>query len=85
VGWKYYLLFIILTTINIPLVWYFFPETKGLSLEEIGLQFGDEVAAHLTDLSDEQRQELDKAIVEGEMVPSAVHVEGRGHVKGSAV
>ncbi|KAI9870980.1 MAG: hypothetical protein M1830_003560, partial [Pleopsidium flavum] len=44
VGWKYYLLFILLTVINIPIIYYYFPETKGLSLEEINEKFGDEVA-----------------------------------------
>jgi Sugar (and other) transporter len=62
IGWKYYLLFIILTAINIPLVWCFFPETKGLSLEEIGERFGDEVVVHLTHITDEQKKVLDEVI-----------------------
>lgn len=62
IGWKYYLLFIVLTAINIPLIWYFCPETKRLSLEEIGEKFGDEVAVHLTDLTEEERLQLDKVI-----------------------
>lgn len=62
VGWKYYLLFIVLTTINIPLVWYFFPETKGLSLEEIGDKFGDEVAVHLTNGTAEEKKQLDETV-----------------------
>jgi hypothetical protein len=62
VGWKYYLLFIILTSINIPLFWYFAPETKGLSLEEIGEQFGDEIGVHLTHITDEERKKLDAEI-----------------------
>lgn len=77
VGWKYYLLFIILTSINIPLVWYFFPETKGLSLEEIGEKFGDEVAVHLTDLTEEQRRELDRVIESEKDVASTFHTETR--------
>lgn len=72
VGWKYYLLFIILTAINIPLVWWLFPETKGLSLEEIGAVFGDEVAVHLTDLTEEERKDLDKVIAADD---SAIHLE----------
>jgi hypothetical protein len=54
IGWKFYLLFIILTAINIPLIWYFFPETMGLSLEEIGERFGDEIVIHLRDVSNER-------------------------------
>ncbi len=74
VGWKYYLLFIILTVINIPLVVYFFPETKGLSLEEIGEKFGDEVVVHLTDLTDEERRQLDDTIANKDG-SEAAHVE----------
>lgn len=77
VGWKYYLLFIILTVINIPLIWYYFPETKGLSLEEIGEKFGDEVVLHLTDLTDEQRAELDREIAANKDQSGAVHVESK--------
>lgn len=62
VGWKYYLLFIILSVINIPLMWFYFPETKGLALEEIGEKFGDEVIIRLTGLTGEQKEDLDKAI-----------------------
>lgn len=74
VGWRYYLLFIILTAINLPLVIYFFPETKGLSLEEIGERFGDEVVVHLTDLSEEERLKLDEKI-SAEKGSVADHVE----------
>jgi hypothetical protein len=45
-----------------PFIWYFFPKTKGRALEEIGKKFGDEVVIHLTGLSDEQKEDLDKAI-----------------------
>ena len=75
VGWKYYLLFIILTAINIPIIYSLFPETKGLSLEEIGEKFGDEVAVYITGLTDEQRAELDERIVLEKA--SATHVESK--------
>lgn len=46
VGWKYYLVFVIVPLCGVPIL-YFFPETKGLTLEEVGAIFGDEVPAEL--------------------------------------
>lgn len=77
VGWKYYLLFIILTVINIPIIWWYFPETKGLSLEEIGEKFGDEVVVHLTHITTAERQQLDRTIEAEKVGDHAVHVEGK--------
>lgn len=48
IGWKYYLIFIIISFVFAPIFWYFSPETKGISLEKIGALFGDEVAVHPT-------------------------------------
>ncbi|CAK7201478.1 hypothetical protein SEUCBS139899_004182 [Sporothrix eucalyptigena] len=53
IGWKYYLLFIILPSINVVLIKLFCPETKGLSLEEINGVFNDQVAMQLTHIDGE--------------------------------
>ncbi|CDK27157.1 unnamed protein product [Kuraishia capsulata CBS 1993] len=45
IGWKYYLIFVCLSFINFWIVFFIFPETKGLSLEEIGALFGEDVNA----------------------------------------
>ncbi|KAF8440307.1 sugar transporter [Boletus edulis BED1] len=45
VGWKFYLLFVFLNAVDLILIVIFFPETKGKSLEEMGVVFGDEVDA----------------------------------------
>lgn len=44
IGWKYYLIFLVLSAIMVGIIYFFFPETKGLSLEEMSRVFGDPVA-----------------------------------------
>ncbi len=59
---KYYLVFIIVTTLMLPYAALRFPETKGLSLEEIGALFGDEVVFDLHNLSTEEQKALDARV-----------------------
>jgi hypothetical protein len=49
IKWRYYVIFICLTLINVVIVYFWCPETKGLSLEEINEKFGDDVATRFTD------------------------------------
>ena len=52
IGWKFYLCFIIPGTIGAVLMWIFWPDTKGLPLEEIAAIFGDadEVAIYQAEI-----------------------------------
>ncbi|KAH7344744.1 putative MFS monosaccharide transporter [Rhizoctonia solani] len=43
IGYRFYALFIALNLCTVIIVWAYFPETKGLSLEEIAVLFGDEI------------------------------------------
>jgi MFS family permease len=43
-GWRYYFLFVVIPLVGVVFVWRYWPETKGATLEGIGLAFGDEVA-----------------------------------------
>ncbi|KAK5224289.1 hypothetical protein LTR47_009900 [Exophiala xenobiotica] len=76
IGWRFYLIFIILPAIMIPVVIKFFPETKNLSLEEIGALFGDEVALDITHLSEKERQELEERISRPLASPQIEESEG---------
>ena len=59
IGWKYYLVIICWCIVFIPMIYFFWPETARLSLEEIAAKFGDDVAVHINDIPEDQRRELD--------------------------
>lgn len=63
IGWKYYLVFSVLTFFMIILIWFYWPETKGLSLEEINSLFGEDVAIDISHLTAEDRKALDQSIL----------------------
>ncbi|KAK5209652.1 hypothetical protein LTR47_009050 [Exophiala xenobiotica] len=65
VGWKFYIIFIILPLLGAGLMWKFFPETKLLTLEEISRLFGDEVALDINQLSTEEKLALDRELAKG--------------------
>jgi MFS family permease len=43
IGWKYYIVFVVTNIVAGVVFLVFFPETKGLSLEEMAILFGDDV------------------------------------------
>ncbi|KAK7202704.1 general substrate transporter [Myxozyma melibiosi] len=50
IGWKYYLVFICMTLVCTTLIVFTFPETRGLTLEEVNSKFGDQVELPMTAL-----------------------------------
>jgi sugar porter (SP) family MFS transporter len=61
VGWKFYLLIICWCVFYLPIIYFCFPETAQLTLEEIGERFGDDIAWKITDPnanSEEQKRVL---------------------------
>ena len=47
-------------------IYFYWPETARLSLEEIGKQFGDEVAVHVNDATDEEKAALDRQLIQSQ-------------------
>jgi len=62
VGWKFYLAFIIPGSIGGVVMWVFFPNTKGIPLEEVAAIFGDadEVAVYERDLVEDSQIVMEK-------------------------
>ena len=48
IGWRTYIIFAVLNTAFVPIIYFFFPETKGIELEDMDRLFsGDsELANH---------------------------------------
>ena len=46
VGWKFFLVMVVVSMLSMVIFALFFPETKGLPLEEIAARFGDPVTSH---------------------------------------
>lgn len=42
IGWKTYIIFAILNATWVPIIYFFFPETKGLELEDVDRLFSGE-------------------------------------------
>ncbi|KMU80591.1 hypothetical protein CISG_08501 [Coccidioides immitis RMSCC 3703] len=68
VGWKYYLVVIIWSAFFIPVIYFFFPETARLSLEEIAKNFGEEVAVDITTATEEEKVKLEETVASGDMI-----------------
>ncbi|KAK3110266.1 hypothetical protein LTR53_015619 [Teratosphaeriaceae sp. CCFEE 6253] len=66
IGWKFFLVMACPTAVYIPVIYFFFPETRQLSLEDINAEFGDKVAVHYHGATAEEEAEYAQAIdVEG--------------------
>ena len=64
VGWRYYFVFVAFNiVVTMPTIWFIFPETNKMSLEEIDLLFGERALGTLPDHLNEK--EMDAAIRTG--------------------
>ncbi|OAL40054.1 hypothetical protein AYO20_00472 [Fonsecaea nubica] len=55
IGWKFYLVFIIISGLGTFFAYFYLPETKNIPLEEMAKLFGDEVAVYAEDLHVDHR------------------------------
>ncbi|KAK5112258.1 hypothetical protein LTR62_004419 [Meristemomyces frigidus] len=70
IGWKFFLVMACPTAVYIPVIYFFFPETRQRSLEDINTQFGDKVAVHY----------FGATAAEEEEYAHVIEVEGQGGV-----
>jgi hypothetical protein len=58
-------------SLSYAVIYFYFPETARLTLEEISQKFGDDVAVHITDASQEDRDKLERALEKGDAIENA--------------
>lgn len=62
IGWRTYIIFAVLNALWVPIIYIFFPETKGLELEDVDKLFSGE--------STVQELRREKGIQDAEMIES---------------
>jgi hypothetical protein len=77
IKWKFFFVLIVPTFFHILFVYFMCPETKGRSLEDINVQFGEQVAIHYYGATDKEKEEFERAIVEDETIDQT-HEHDRG-------
>jgi hypothetical protein len=55
IGWKTYIIFAVFNATWVPIVYFFFPETKGMELEEVDRMFSNEEALEAMTLEDKEK------------------------------
>ncbi|EXJ84062.1 hypothetical protein A1O3_04729 [Capronia epimyces CBS 606.96] len=65
ISWKFNFVFIGCNAVFFPIVFFFFPETKGLTLEEVDRAFGVKVQIQLADIGADAATKVDEAGAEG--------------------
>ncbi|OQV07616.1 hypothetical protein CLAIMM_12021 [Cladophialophora immunda] len=76
IKWGYYLIFIVLNAASVVVIWLYFPNTRGLALEEVGALFGDgdRIAVYQRDI-DLNTLQTQVAAIDKEHGMEATHVE----------
>ena len=66
IGWRTYIIFAVLNTCWVPIIFFFFPETKGLELEAVDALFS----------GDAPMEPLESGKGDGETILQVEHVAG---------
>src|ERR1700750_1120711 len=62
ISWRYFMIFIFLDFTFVVVVYFFFPETANIPLEEVAALFGDEVAVKLHDANKLDNPQAEKQV-----------------------
>ncbi|KAF2156441.1 sugar transporter STL1 [Myriangium duriaei CBS 260.36] len=54
IGWKYYIIYAVFNACFVPIMYLYYPETRGLELEEVDRLFATESARRILDVEDEK-------------------------------
>jgi len=58
ITWKFSFIFIACNLAFFPIIWVFFPETMGLTLEEVNRAFGDKVELEMSSMTDAEAEKI---------------------------
>lgn len=71
------MIFIIIPALALPVIWRFFPETKGLTLEEVGALFGDDPVLDAAHMPGVVHGEMNETTVDRIKISSSVQMQTR--------
>jgi hypothetical protein len=66
IGWKTYIIFAVLNALWVPIIFFFFPETKGLELEAVDRLFSGDPELELLENDKEHVLEAEDVGVENQ-------------------
>jgi hypothetical protein len=73
IGWQYYLVFLVISAIIVPVVYFFYPETMGRSLEELEMMFSE--GNSITSIVKESRKPLNRPLYQEDVTEKASHID----------
>ena len=77
IAWKYYIVYIVLIIMYLVLIWFYFPETRRLTIEEVSIIF-DTGRAGKANVAVAALRRQDEESVKGNGVVQEENVKGSG-------